>query len=353
MAAVPDVLTTPGAPPVPPIVPAVPAGTRHPIAQFVARRLATGLLTLLVVTVLIFLATNILPGNAATVVLGRNATPARVQRLDERLNVDHSVLWRYTHWLGNAVQGDFGNSAIAEAESRPNASISSSIGSPLRNSFILAGLTTILLIPLTLVLGTLAGIFAGRRLDNAISFPALVMGGLPEFVMGTLLIYIFFDKLHWLPPVALLSPGESPFSNPEALVLPILTLLAVAVGAGVRQVRAGMADVLQREYVHFARLNGVSNRRVLYAYALRNALAPSVQIIAQNLQYLVGGIIIVESVFAYPGIGTYLVNAVTSRDVTEVQAAASVLAALYIVINLLADLAVVLLVPKLRTGDAR
>lgn len=353
MAAVPEVLTTPGAPPATPATPVAAAGVRHPIARFVVRRLATGVITLLVVTILIFLATNILPGNAATVVLGRNATPQRVQRLDERLGVDHSVVWRYTHWLGSAVRGDLGRSAVAEAESRPETAISSSIGSPLRNSFILAALTTVLLIPLTLLLGALAGIFAGRRLDHAISFPALIMGGLPEFVMGTLLIYIFFDKLGWLPPVALLSPGESPFSNPEALVLPVLTLLAVAVGAGVRQVRAGMAEVLQQDYVHFARLNGISNRRVLSAYALRNALAPSVQIIAQNLQYLVGGIIVVESVFAYPGIGTYLVNAVTSRDVTEVQAAASVLAALYIVINLLADLAVMLLVPKLRTGGAQ
>jgi peptide/nickel transport system permease protein len=124
----------------------------------------------------------------------------------------------------------------------------------------------------------------------------------------------------------------------------------VAVGAGVRQVRVGMAQTLQEDYVQFARLNGVPERRVLSRYALRNALAPSVQIIAQNLQYLVGGIIIVESVFAYPGIGTYLVNAVTSRDVVEVQAAAIVLAAVYIVINVLADLIVVLLVPKLRTG---
>jgi peptide/nickel transport system permease protein len=168
--------------------------------------------------------------------------------------------------------------------------------------------------------------------------------------MGTLLIYVFFNQLGLLPPVALLSPGQSPFSNPDALILPVLTLLAVAVGAGVRQVRAGMAEVLQQDYVHFARLNGVPEGRVLWRYALRNALAPSVQIIAQNLQYLVGGIIIVESVFAYPGIGTYLVNAVTTRDVIEVQAAAVVLAALYIVINVIADLIVVFLVPKLRTG---
>jgi peptide/nickel transport system permease protein len=327
-----------------------PAGARHPIFRFILRRSATGLVTLLVVSVLIFLATNVLPGNVATVVLGRNATTANVQRVERELNLKHSVVSRYFTWLGDAVQGDFGHSAVAVAENRPNSSISSSLGTPLRNSFVLAGFTTLLLIPLTLILGALAGIFAGRALDHVISIPALVMGGLPEFVMGTLLIYIFFSKLGWLPPVALLSPGSSPFGDPEVLVLPVLTLLAVAVGAGVRQVRVGMADALEQDYVHFARLNGVSEGRVLSRYALRNALAPSVQIIAQNLQYLVGGIIIVESVFAYPGIGTYLVNAVTSRDVVEVQAAAIVLAALYMVINVLADLIVVFLVPKLRTG---
>jgi peptide/nickel transport system permease protein len=334
-----------------PRAPSAPAaGTRHPVAAFVARRVVTGVLTLFVVSILIFLATNILPGNVAVVVLGRNATPANVQKLDRRLDLNHSAVSRYVRWLGGAVHGDLGHSAVAEAESRPNSAISSTLSRPLRNSFVLAAITTILLIPLTLIFGSIAGIFAGRPLDHAISFPALVMGGLPEFVMGTLLIYVFFSKLSLLPPVALLSPGESPLSNPDALVLPVLTLLAVAVGAGVRQVRSGMAEVLQQDFVHFARLNGVSERRVLSRYALRNALAPSVQIIAQNLQYLVGGIIIVESVFAYPGIGTYLVNAVTSRDVIEVQAAAIVLAALYIVINVLADLIVVFLVPRLRTG---
>jgi peptide/nickel transport system permease protein len=346
MAVVPDVL----GPDKTLTVSAPPPGARHPIASFVTRRFAAGLVTLFVVSVLIFLATNVLPGNVATVVLGRNATTANVQRVERRLDLKHSVVSRYFTWLGGAVHGDFGQSAVAVAENRPDSAISSSLGAPLRNSFVLAGFTTLLLIPLTLILGALAGIFAGRLLDHAISLPALVMGGLPEFVMGTLLIYVFFSKLGWLPPVALLSPGASPFSDPEVLVLPVLTLLAVAVGAGVRQVRVGMADALQQDYVHFARLNGVSERRALSRYALRNALAPSVQIIAQNLQYLVGGIIIVESVFAYPGIGTYLVNAVTSRDVVEVQAAAIVLAALYIVINVLADLIVVFLVPKLRTG---
>ena len=342
--------SAPGLPPAAPDAAARPARGRHPVARFAARRLAAGLLTLLVASALIFLATNVLPGNAAQVVLGRNATGPAVVKLEAELGLNRSLPVRYLSWLGGMTHGDFGQSAVARAEGRPDASISATLGSPLAESAILAGLTAVLLVPLTLLFGALAGLYARRKTDWLISGPALVASGLPEFVTGSALIYLFFTTLNLLPPVALLSPGQSPLSQPRALVLPVLTLLAVAVGAGVRQVRAGMIEVLERDYVRFARLNGIGERRVILRYALRNALAPSVQIIAQNLQYLVGGIIVVESVFAYPGIGTYLVNAVSSRDVTEVQAAAIILAALYIVINIAADLIVVLLVPRLRTA---
>jgi peptide/nickel transport system permease protein len=323
---------------------------RHPVLLFLVRRVGAGILTLLVASILIFIATNVLPGNAAVVVLGRNAAPAQLHKLESQLGLDQSVAHRYVTWLGGMLHGDFGQSAVGVAEGRSDSAISATLGSPLADSGILAGLTAVLLIPLTLALGVLAGVRAGRRLDHAISVPALVAGGLPEFVTGTVLIFIFFTVAKVLPPVALLSPGQSPFSDIRALVLPVLTLLAVAAGAGIRQVRAGMIEVLQQDFILFARLNGIGERRVLLRYALRNALAPSVQIIAQNLQYLVGGIIIVESVFSYPGIGTYLVQAVTSRDVNEVEAAAMILATLYVAINILADLIVIFLVPKLRTG---
>lgn len=330
-----------------------PAATgRHPVLRFLVRRIGAAILTLLAASILIFLATNVLPGNAAEVILGRSAQPVALHHLEAELGLDQSEVGRYFSWLGGMLHGNFGKSAVAVAEGRPDASISDTLGSPLADSAILAGITAVLLIPLTLALGALAGLRAGRRLDHLISVPALVAGGLPEFVTGTILIFILFSELNLLPPVALLSPGQSPFSSIKALVLPVLTLLAVAVGAGVRQVRAGMVEVLQQDFIMFARLNGISRRRVVVRYALRNALAPSVQIIAQNLQYLVGGIIIVESIYSYPGIGTYLVEAVTSRDVNEVQAAAIILAALYIGINIVADLIVIFLVPKLRTSMA-
>jgi peptide/nickel transport system permease protein len=330
--------------------PPVTRSIRHPFARFVGRRLATGVVTLWVVSVLIFVATNVLPGNVAEVVLGHNATPARIHALDVKLGYNHPMIQRYFTWLVGILHGDFGKSAVAVALDQAQTSISSTLVSPLLNSLILAGITALLLIPLTLLLGALAGIFARRPPDYAISTPALVFGGLPEFVTGTLLIFIFFGVMHWLPPTSGFSPGQSPFTDVGELVLPVLTLLGVALGAGIRQVRAGMIETLQRGYVQFARLNGIPERRVLVRYALRNALAPSVQIIAQNLQYLFGGIIVVESVFDYPGIGLYLVNAVLARDTAKVEAAAIIIAALYTLINIAADFVVVLLVPKLRTA---
>jgi peptide/nickel transport system permease protein len=327
-------------------------GLRHPILGFLVRRLAAGVATLFIVSVLIFVATNILPGNVAELVLGRNATPERMADLSTRLGLDASLPHRYFSWLWGLLHGDFGQSAVSVALNQPDTAISSTLAEPAWNSVVLALITAVLLVPLTLSLGMLAGVRAGRLTDHFISLPGLVLGGLPEFVTGTLLIFIFFSQLGWLPPVSTLSPGEQPFDNIPGLVLPTLTLLAVAVGAGVRQVRSGMIDVLNQDYVLVARLNGVGNRRLLTRYALRNALAPSVQIIAQNMQYLLGGIIIVESVFAYPGIGLYLVNAVLARDTTKVQAAAIILAAAYTLINIAGDLIVVYLVPKLRTAHS-
>jgi peptide/nickel transport system permease protein len=325
---------------------------RHPIANYLVGRVLAGVATLFVVSILIFVSTNVLPGSVAYTVLGRDATPAAVHVLEARLDLNRPLVVRYFSWLGGMVHGDLGQSGVAVGEERPNASIASSIRTPLRNSLILAAITVVLLVPLTLLLGGLAGVYAGRTLDHAISAPSLVVSGLPEFVTATALIVIFFTWLGALPPVSLVNPGQSPLSTPDIFILPVLTLLAVAVGSGIRQVRAGFIEVMYQDYFQVAELNGLRGRLLLYRYGLRNALAPAVQSIAQNIQYLVGGIIIVESVFSYPGIGTYLVQAVIAHDVTEVQAAAVILAAVYIAINIVADLVVVLLVPKLRTGIA-
>jgi peptide/nickel transport system permease protein len=171
-------------------------------------------------------------------------------------------------------------------------------------------------------------------------------------VLGALLVGLFFGSLHLLPPVSLIPPGGSPLDTPSLLVLPVLTLVGVCVGPAARMIRAGMLDALEADCVAVARLNGIAERRVVIRYALRNALAPSVQVVAMIAQYLIGGLLIVEYMFGYPGIGQQLVNAISIHDNLEVQSVSMLLAAIYVGINIVADLVVMTLVPKLRTGGA-
>jgi peptide/nickel transport system permease protein len=325
---------------------------RHPVLWFVVRRVAIGVLTLIVASILIFLATNALPGNVADVVLGKNATPASKHALEAKLELNTSLVSRYLNWMGGAVHGDLGQSAVAVAQSDAETSVSSLISTPLTNSVILAGISAIILFPIALLLGALTAFRAGRPSDYAVSYLSLIFGALPEFVLGTLLITIFFTALALLPPVSLVPPGTSPLADPEILVLPVATLLGVSLAFCVRQVRAGVITALRQDYVTMARLSGLRERRVLFRYAVRNALAPSVQSFAQTMQYLFGGILIVETLFTYPGLGALLVQSVSARDVTMVQGITLVLIAAYIAINIIADLIVVLIVPRLRTGGA-
>jgi peptide/nickel transport system permease protein len=318
-----------------------------PVAAFLVRRILGGIAALLAASVLIFAATELLPGNTASAVLGRDATPQAVRILSHQMGLDRPATTRYFDWLGGFVHGDLGVSSVSLAQGQ-HTSVGSLISSPLKNSAILAGLAALFMIPLSLGLGAYAAVRAGKPADHVISIGSLVSISAPEFVTGALLVALFFVGLHLLPPVSIVAPGADPLSTPNELVLPVLTLLFASLAWGIRMVRAGMYEVLQTEYVQAARLNGLSERRVLTRYALRNALAPSVQVLAQNLQYLVGGVIIVETVFAYPGLGSQLVSSVSNRDVTMVQSIAMLIAVIYVLINLVADLIVMLLVPKLR-----
>jgi peptide/nickel transport system permease protein len=322
--------------------------SRRPILAFLLRRVSAGIGTLLVVSVLIYGAVQVLPGNVAAIVLGRTATPERVAALRASLHLSRPLPARYLAWLAGMLTGHLGDStaALAQGTTLP---VWHAIRGPLGNSLVLAGVTMALFIPLCLVFGTLAALRAGRASDHIISLSALSVSALPEFLVGTLLIVVFFTELNLLPPIASIGPGQSPFSHPANLVLPVLTLLGISTAFGTRLLRASVLETLGEDYVAMARLNGLRERRVVWRYALRNALGPSIQVIAQMIQYLVGGIIITESVFNYPGIGTALVQAVLVRDPQEVSVIAAILAAFYIGINILADLAVVLVVPRLRT----
>ncbi len=319
-----------------------------PLLRFAGRRLLGAVVALFAASLVIFAGTQLLPGDAASVVLGRNGNPATVKALNQQLNLDRPAYEQYLDWIKGLLHGDLGNSAVGMAQGATSAPIWPLISDAVVNSVILAVITALLMIPLSLGLGVLAAVLRGKWPDHLISVASLAAIALPEFVIGSLLIGVFFVGLDWLPPVAIVAPGASPLDDPEKLVLPVATLLLASLAAGIRMVRAGMVEVLQTEYVQTARLNGVSEQRVLWRYALRNALPTSVQILAQNLQWLIGGIIITENVFAYPGIGSTLVVAVQNRDLTLVMSVSMMIAVVYVLLNLVADFLVVLLVPKLR-----
>jgi peptide/nickel transport system permease protein len=323
---------------------------RRPLLRFVLRRLLAGLATLLVVSVIIFAATEVLPGDAASAILGRNSTPEAVQEMREELGLDRPAPQRYLEWLGDVLHGDLGNSAVGTAAGSDHSPIWPLISERVKNTAILAVIVILLLIPLSIVLGTAAAVRAGRPTDHAISLLTLALISLPEFVVASVLIIVFASWLDVLPAVSLIPRDAGPLDVPDKLVLPVLTLLGASLASTVRLLRASMVDVLQTEFVQMARLNGFREDRVILRYGLRNALAPTVQVLAQNVQYLVGGIIVVEYVFAYPGIGQKLVESVAVRDIKVVQAVALLIAAIYILLNIIADVLVVYLVPKLRTS---
>ena len=324
---------------------------RTSFARLALRRILGGLLTLLVVSALVFAGTELLPGDAASAVLGRTAQPEQLAEMRELMGLDRPAVERYFDWLGGILVGDLGNSAAGYAAGAEEA-IWDDIRSPLWNTVILATIVVALMIPLSLLLGVMAATGVGRLRDHVISLGSLAVVSLPEFIIGSLLIVVFFSWLDVLPPVSLVPPGTSPLERPEILVLPTLTLLGATLAGSTRMVRAGMLESLRSDYVQMARLNGLPERMVVLRYGLRNALAPAVQVFAQNIQYLIGGIIVVEYLFNYPGIGKELVDAVAIRDVRAVQSIAIVIAAVYIAVNIVADLVVVALVPKLRSGRA-
>jgi peptide/nickel transport system permease protein len=319
--------------------------SRHPLAAFTIRRILTGLLGLFAVSVIVFAAAQVLPGNAAMQILGRNATPQAVAQLSRQLGLDRSALAQYASWLGGLLHGNLGRSLAAQEP------VSQFIGDRVRNTLVLAGVAVALMIPLGLGLGIIAGVRRDRPTDHAVTGFTLGAIALPEFVTGALLALIFGVWLSVLPPVSLVPPGSDPLAHPAILVLPVLTLLLSGTAYIARMMRAGVIEAMGSDYVEAAVLNGIGRRRIIWKHALRNALAPTVQVLALTVQWLVGGVVVTETIFSYPGLGQGLVQAVQLRDLPVVQAVTMLLAAVYITINIVADLLVVLLIPKLRTAQ--
>ena len=304
-------------------------------------RAGLGLLTLWAASLVVFLGTQLLPGDAAEAALGQQATPQLVAALRKDLGLDRPVLVRYGDWLAGFVQGDFGLSLPSK---EPVANI---IGDRVRNTGVLALATVVILIPLSLFLGILSAVRRDRTFDHWVAGITLALISTPEFVVGSLLALLLAVKLGWLPPASLVDASAPVLPQWPMFVLPVLTLLAAEVAQTTRMIRATMIDVLDSDYVMMARLKGVPERRVLLHHALPNALAPTLQVLAFNVAWLTGGVVVVEYVFQFPGLGLGLAGAVASRDQPTVEAITMLITGLYVAANLLADIGVIALNPRL------
>jgi len=314
------------------------------IARLILGRIASSLLTLLLVSLLIFLVLEVLPGDVATRVLGRDATPESVAILRERLNLDDPAYLRYLTWLGNFLTGDFGRSLIS---GRPVIDI---LGPRIFNTLLLAAYAFLLYIPLATLPALIQAVTRDRPLDHALSLVTLVLLSMPDFLLATILLITFVLAIPILPAISLVDHSSSAFEYFRAMTLPAVTLAIVMAVYAVRMLRDNLIEVLDSEYVRMAELKGVPAARVVWRHALPNALVPTLNVTALNLAYLIGGVVVVERVFSYPGFGSLLLDVLQLRDLPVIEATIMLAAAVYILGNLLADIAALLLNPRLRSG---
>ncbi len=320
-------------------------GNDHPIRSLVWRRGLIGVVTLFVVSVVVFAATEVLPGNAAYAILGHSATPARLRALELQLHLNRGLLDQYWTWLSGLLTGRLGNSL---ANGLP---VWTFVKPRLLNSAFLVLVTGVIGSVLGVAMGAVAAVRKDGWFDHVTSVTSLAVTALPEFVVGIGLIILFATLLlHVLPAVSVLPPGTYAWTQPRLLVLPVATLVIVIVPYLFRMTRASMIEALDSDYVEMARLKGVPTRRVIMVHALPNAIAPVIQVIGLNYLYLAGGIVVVETVFNFPGIGQGLVNAVTDRDVPVIQFIVVVLAAFYVIVNIIADVIALAATPRRRTA---
>lgn len=312
------------------------------ILALIARRFGSALLTLLLVSAVIFTISGLLPGDAAQETLGQSATPEQVATLRHEMGLDRPALTRYVSWVAAIVQGDPGQSLVA------NMPVRDVIAERLPNSLLLAGLTALLSVPLALAIGIASAIDRGGRLDRTLNIATLAMVAMPEFLVATLGVLVFSVKLLWLPSIALVSEEATWEETARSLALPILSLTVVIVAQMARMTRAAVADQLDRPYVEMARLKGLPFRRIVLRHVMPNAIGPIVNAVALSLSYLMGGAIIVETIFNFPGLASLMVNAVTSRDMPLLQACAMIFCAAYLALILIADMIAILANPRLR-----
>jgi peptide/nickel transport system permease protein len=309
----------------------------------ILRRLALGAITLILVSMLVFAATQVLPGNAATAVLQNTATPARLHALERQLHLNESIFTQYGRWASGVLSGNFGHS-LANGES-----VGTLISNRIENSFALVLLAGVIGSVIGVALGVLAASRRDRWIDSILSVLSLAVTALPEFVVAILLVIVFSTVfLHVLPAVSLIPAGSGPWSNLKLLVLPTATLVCVIVPYIFRMTRAAMLDALESDYVEMAMLKGMPRRRVLFVHALLNAVPPAIQVVGLSFLYLAGGIVVVEYVFNFPGLGQELVAAVSDRDIPVIQFIVLLLAAFYVVVNIACDVLALVATPRRR-----
>ncbi len=305
------------------------------------QRLSLGLLTLFVVSVIIFLAVSMLPGDAAQAMLGQAATEETVDALRKRMGLDQPAYIRYFTWLGGILQGDFGTSIANGRE------ISELIGGRFVNTILLAVFAAVIAVPLAMILGILAALYRNSVYDRSVNVVTLSFISTPEFFVAYILILMISVKLGWFPSLANVSPDTPLLERLYKTFLPALTLTLVVVAHMMRMTRAAIINLLASPYIEMAALKGINKRRIITNHALPNAWAPIVNVIVLNLAYLIVGVVVVEVVFVYPGLGQLLVDSVQRRDLPVVQACCLIFAATYVLLNLIADILSILTNPRL------
>ena len=314
----------------------------HPVVKLIAQRLGLGVLLLWAASVLIFVGTEILPGDVAQNILGQSATPQALENLRAQLGLNEPPLTRYFSWFGGVLQGDLGT-ALTNGQD-----IATSMGRRLGNTLFLAFWAAAVAVPLAIVLGIIAVRYRNRWPDKVISTLTLATVSVPEFLLGYIAIFFLSVQMRWLPSLSTVYDGMSLGEKLQVIALPVLVLVLTVLGHMMRMTRAAILNVMESAYVETAELKGLRPINIIARHALPNAIAPVVNVVMLNLAYLVVGVVVVEVVFVYPGMGQYLVDHVSKRDVPVVQACGLVFAAVYIGMNLVADVVSILANPRLR-----
>ena len=314
----------------------------HPVIKLIAQRIALGILLLWAVSVLIFVGTMILPGDVAQSILGQAATPETLANLRTELGLDEPPLTRYLDWAGGVLQGDLGK-ALTNGED-----IAEAMGKRLGNTLFLAFWAAVVSVPLAIFLGLMAVRYRNRWPDKLISGFTLATISVPEFLLGYIAVYFLAVKWRLLPSLASIYDGMTLGEQLYAISMPVLVLVLTVLGHMMRMTRAAILNVMQSPYIETAELKGLRPINIIAKHAFPNAIAPVINVVMLNLAYLVVGVVVVEVVFVYPGMGQYLVDHVSKRDVPVVQACGLVFAAIYIGLNILADVMSILANPRLR-----